>query len=58
MCKKGFLCGMAVGVVVGVTAELVACPRPKCRKTAVGQAMQRMGNALDSAMVSVAKNLE
>ena len=36
MCKKGFLCGMAVGVVVGVTAELVACPRPKCRKTAVG----------------------
>ena len=58
MCKKGFLCGMAVGVVVGVTAELVTCPRPKCRKTAVGQAMQRMGNALDSAMVSVAKKLE
>ena len=58
MCKKGFLCGMAVGIVVGVTAELVACPRPKCRKTAVGQAMQRMGNALDSAMVTVAKKLE
>ena len=49
---------MAVGVVVGVTAELVAGARPICRKTAVGQAMQRMGNALDSAMVSVAKKLE
>lgn len=33
-----FLWGMATGVVVGVTAELIVCPRPKCRKTAVGQA--------------------
>ena len=57
MCKKGFLCGMAVGIVVGVTAELVACPRPKCRKTAVGQAMQRMGNAMDQALESVAEKM-
>ena len=48
---------MAVGVVVGVTAELVACPRPKCRKTAVGQAMQRMGNAMDQALESVAEKM-
>ena len=53
-----FLWGMATGVVVGVTAELTVCPRPKCRKTAVGQAMQRMGNALDTVMVTVAKKLE
>ncbi len=57
MCINRFLCGMAVGVVVGVTAELIVCPRPKCRKTAVGQAMQRMGNALDSAMETVAETL-
>ena len=53
-----FLWGMATGVVVGVTAELIVCPRPKCRKTAVGQDMQRMGNALDTVMVTVAKKLE
>ena len=57
MCMSRFLWGMAAGVVVGVTAELIVCPRPKCRKTAVGQAMQRMGNALDSAMETVAETL-
>lgn len=57
MCMNRFLCGMAVGIVVGVTAELVVCPHPKCRKTAVGQTMQRMGNALDTVMVAVAKKM-
>ena len=55
MCKSPFLWGMAAGIMVGVTAEMIVCPRPKCRKTAVGQAMQRMGNALDTVMVTVAK---
>ena len=58
MCKSPFLWGMAAGILVGVTAELIVSPRPKCRKTAVGQAMQRMGNALDTAMEAVAKKLE
>ena len=58
MCKSPFLWGMAAGILVGVTAELIVCPRPKCRTTAVGQAMQRMGNALDTAMEAVAKKLE
>ena len=58
MCKSPFLWGMAAGILVGVTAELIVCPRPKCRKTAVGQAMKRMGNALDTAMEAVAKKLE
>ena len=57
MCKSPFLWGMAAGILVGVTAELIVCPRPKCRKTAVGQAMQRMGNALDSALVTVTSML-
>ena len=58
MCKSPFLWGMAAGIMVGVTAEMIVCPRPKCRKTAVGQAMQRMGNALDTVMVTVAKKLD
>ena len=58
MCKSPFLWGMAAGILVGVTAEMIVCPRPKCRKTAVGQAMQRMGNALDTTMEAVAKKLE
>ena len=48
MCKSPFLWGMAAGIMVGVTAEMIVCPRPKCRKTAVGQAMQRMGNATET----------
>ena len=57
MCKSPFLWGMAAGIMVGVTAEMIVCPRPKCRKTAVGQAMQRMGNALDSALETVAEKM-
>lgn len=57
MCKSPFLWGMAAGIMVGVTAEMIVCPRPKCRRTAVGQAMQRMGNALDSALVTVTSML-
>lgn len=56
--KVRFSGGMAAGIMVGVTAEMIVCPRPKCRKTAVGQAMQRMGNALDTVMVTVAKKLD
>lgn len=58
MCKNQFLWGMTAGIMVGLTAEVIVCPRPKCRKTAVGQAMQRMGNALDTVVVTVAKQLD
>lgn len=58
MCKNPFLWGMTAGIMVGLTAEVIVCPRPKCRKTAVGQAMQRIGNALDSVVVTVAKQLD
>ena len=59
MCKTGtFLWGLAAGMVAGAMLEIIILPRPRPRRTAVGKAMQRMGNALDSAMVSVAKKLE
>ena len=41
----------------GAAADMAAHPYPKARKTAVGKAMQRMGNALDSALVTVTSML-
>ena len=43
--------------VAGAAADMAAHPYPKARKTAVGKAMQRMGNALDSALVTVTSML-
>ena len=37
--------------------DMAAHPYPKARKTTVGKAMQRMGNALDSALVTVTSML-
>ena len=57
MCMSSFLRGVAVGMLAGAVLEMVVCPYPKTRKTAVGKAMQRMGNALDSALVTVTSML-
>ena len=57
MSQCRFLWGMAAGVAVGVLGELLVCPHPKCRKTAAGKAMQRMGNALDTVMAAAAKQM-
>ena len=53
MNMTAFLRGVCVGMVAGAAADMAAHPYPKVRKTAVGKAMQRMGNALDSALVTV-----
>mgnify|MGYP000155370359 CR=1 FL=1 len=59
MCKVStFVTGVCVGMVAGALVEVMVIPRPKTRKTAVGKAMQRMGNALDTVMVTVAKKLD
>ena len=57
MNMTAFLRGVCVGMVAGAAADMAAHPYPKARKTAVGQAMQRMGNALDSALVTVTSML-
>ena len=47
MCMSSFLRGVAVGMLAdAVLLENDLCPYPKTRKTAVGKAMQRMGNAI------------
>ena len=57
MNMTAFLRGVCVGMVAGALVEVMVIPRPKTRKTAVGKAMQRMGNALDSALVTVTSML-
>ena len=57
MCMSSFLRGVAVGMLAGAVLEMVVCPYPKTRKTAVGKAMQRMGNAVDSALETVAEKM-
>ncbi len=60
-CRKGvidmklssFAWGLGVGMAAGVMLDMAATARPKARKTAVGKAMQRMGNAVDSAVDGV-----
>ena len=48
-----FVRGACVGMVAGVVMDMIVNPRPKSRKTAVGKAMQRMGNAMDSAVDTI-----
>ena len=50
---SSFAWGLGVGLVAGVVVDMVAPSYPKARKTTVGKAMQRMGNAMDSAMDDV-----
>lgn len=58
MCKAGsFLYGLCAGMVTGALLEIIVLPRPRCRKTAVGKAMQRVGNAMDQALESVSDKL-
>ncbi len=57
MNMTAFLRGVCVGMVAGAAADMAAHPYPKARKTAVGKAMRRMGNALDSALVTVTSML-
>ena len=45
--------GVGVGMMTGVVMGVMVPPRPKARKTTMGQAMQRMGNAVDSALDTV-----
>lgn len=58
MNMTAFLRGVCVGMVAGAAVDMAAHPYPKTRKTAVGKAMQRMGNALDTVVVTVAKQLD
>ena len=55
MCRTvSYLCGMGAGLAVGAVVAAAILTQPNARKTAVGKTMQRVGNAVDSAVESVA----
>jgi len=49
MKKSPWVCGLCIGMVAGAAALWMSEPK-KCRKTMVGKTMQRMGNAVDTAL--------
>ena len=49
--------GLAVGVVAGAAIDMMACSTQKHRKTTVGKALQRMGNAMDTALDGISDRL-
>lgn len=57
MKMTAFLRGAAVGMAAGAALDMIVRPAPKVSKTAVGQAMQRLGYALDEAMDAVGSKL-
>lgn len=52
-----FLRGAAVGMAAGVALDMAVRPTPKLSKTAAGQALQRLGYALDDAVDAVRSRL-
>ncbi len=50
---SSFAWGLGVGLVAGMVVEMAIPSNPKARKTAAGNVMRRMGNALDSAVDDV-----
>ncbi|MBQ6974243.1 MAG: hypothetical protein IJQ17_05400 [Oscillospiraceae bacterium] len=56
MKATAFIRGMAIGMVAGVALDMVA-PAIGGRKTTVGKAMQKVGNAVDTAIDDVSDRL-
>ena len=55
MCHTGsYLCGMGLGLVAGAIVGAAVLSRPETKKSAVGKVMQRVGNAVDQAVESIA----
>ena len=57
MFDTDFLRGMCVGLVVGAIAEKAVMPKPRSMKTSVGKKMEAVGNAVDSAVDSLSRNI-
>ena len=49
-----FMRGMGAGLMVGAVVCAAVLSAPESRKSAVGKTMQRVGNAVDQAVESVA----
>lgn len=58
MCMSSFLRGVAVGMLAGAVLEMVVCPVSEDQKNRCRQGHARMGNAVDSALETVAEKNE
>ena len=47
MCMSSFLRGVAVGMLAGAVLEMVVCPYPKTRKTAVDSALETVAEKMN-----------
>ena len=54
---SAFCRGLFVGMVAGAAVDMLACSTQNRRKTTVGKAMQRMGNAMDTALDDITDHL-
>ena len=57
MNMPAFFRGLVVGMVAGAAIDMMTCSTQKRRKTTVGKAMQRMGNAMDTALDDISDHL-
>ena len=57
MKMSAFCRGLLIGVAAGIAIDMMGCATQKQRKTTVGKAMQRMGNAMDSALDDISDRL-
>lgn len=57
MSISAFMRGICIGMVAGVALDMAASAYSPRRKTTVGKAMQRVGNAVDSALDDVSDRL-
>ena len=58
MSKTGtFMWDLAAAMVADSMLDIIILQRTRPRRTAVGKAMQRMGNAMDQALESVAEKM-
>lgn len=46
--KTGFIKGMSVGIVAGAALGMIAAPRGKQKKSAVGRALKAAGDIVDN----------
>ena len=54
---SAFCRGLLIGAAAGVTIDMMGYATQRRRKTTVGKAMQRMGNAMDSALDDISDRM-
>lgn len=54
---SAFCRGLLIGAAAGIAIDMMGCATQNRRKTTVGKAMQRMGNAMDTALDDISDHL-